>query len=154
VRGALAWIVTLIASCAPDYGHTAFLCDTGHDCPTGQMCTFGRCWRGTPPDAQSVACGDAGCNVGTQQCCVDSAGGTRGMQCGSASEVCPGTSALCDGPADCQHGDQCCADGSTVFCDKACDQYACQVDSDCPLTAPHCCHDPMTPWGMCSELDC
>jgi hypothetical protein len=141
----------LIASCAPDYGHTAFLCHADRDCPPGQACTFGRCQRGTPPDAQSVGCGDASCNVGTAQCCVDPAGG---MQCGSAGDLCPGISALCDGPGDCQTGDQCCADGSTVFCDKACDHHACQVDSDCPLTAPSCCHDPMTPCGQCSQSGC
>jgi len=142
----------LIASCAPDYGHTAFLCHVDRDCQPGQACTFGRCQRGTPPDAQSVACGDAGCNVGTEQCCVDPA--SDRMQCGSAGDVCPGSSALCDGPDDCQHGDQCCADGSTVFCDKACDHHACQVDGDCPLTAPSCCHDQPTPWGVCSQPGC
>jgi hypothetical protein len=151
VRGALAWIVMLIASCAPDFAHTAFLCDKQPDCPAGQTCTSGRCWRGTPPDAQTVACGDAGCNVGTQQCCVDPAGG---MQCGSAGEVCRGISALCDGPDDCQPGDRCCADGNTVFCDQACDHDACQVDRDCPLAAPHCCHDPRTSWGVCSDSGC
>lgn len=141
----------LIASCAPDFAHTAFLCDKQPDCPAGQTCTSGRCWRGTPPDAQTVACGDAGCNVGTQQCCVDPAGG---MQCGSAGEVCRGISALCDGPDDCQPGDRCCADGNTVFCDQACDHDACQVDRDCPLAAPHCCHDPRTSWGVCSDSGC
>lgn len=143
----------LIASCAPDYGHTAFLCHVDRDCQPGQACTFGRCQRGTPPDAQSVACGDASCNVGTEQCCVDPA--SDRMQCGSAGDLCPGTSALCDGPDDCQHGDQCCADGSTVFCDKACGHQACQFDRDCPpLTAPSCCHDPLTPWGVCSQPGC
>lgn len=152
MRGALAWIVTLIAGCAPDYGHTAFLCDPAHDCPPGQMCTSGRCQRGTPPDAQSVGCGDAGsCNVGTQQCCVDPEGGTR---CGDAGEVCRGSSALCDGRMDCQAGDRCCADGDIVFCDATCNHYACQDHSDCPLTAPTCCHDPMTPWGVCAADGC
>ena len=141
----------LIAGCAPDFGHTAFLCDDLGGCPMGQTCRFGRCQRGTPPDAQSVACGDAGCNAGTQQCCVEESG----MRCASASELCPGTSALCDGPDDCQNGDRCCADGSTVFCDKACGHYACQVDRDCPpLTAPICCHDQLTPWGVCSQSGC
>src|ERR1041384_1214178 len=130
----------LIASCAPDFGHTAFLCDDLGGCPMGQTCMSGRCQRGTPPGAQSVACGDAGCTVGTQQCCVEESE----MRCASAGELCPGTSALCDGPDDCQSGDRCCADGSTVFCDKACDHYACQADRDCPLTASRCCHDPMT----------
>lgn len=151
MRGALVWIVTLIAGCAPDYGHTAFLCDAGHDCPTGQTCTFGRCWRGTPPDAQSVVCGDAGCTVGTQQCCVDSEGEAR---CGSAGEVCQGTSALCDGPDDCPPGERCCADGNTVFCDSTCDHDACRSDGDCPLAAPSCCHDAETPWGRCSPPGC
>lgn len=139
----------LIASCAPDYGHTAFLCDPDHDCPPGQMCTNGRCWRGTPPDGRDVACGgNARCNVGTEQCCVDSSGGTL---CGSAGAACHGPSALCDGPRDCPMGDQCCADGKTVFCDRTCNHHACQVDDDCPeLSAHHCCHDEGTPWGVCS----
>lgn len=143
----------LIAGCAPDYGHTAFLCRDPQDCPAGQSCTFGRCQRGTPPDAQSVGCGDASCNVGTAQCCVDP---VSGIQCGGAGDLCRGITALCDGPADCPPGDQCCADGNTVFCDQACGHYACQVDRDCPLSAPHCCHDPMTmtPWGVCSEPGC
>lgn len=151
MRGALAWIVTLIASCAPDLGHTAFLCDGGHDCPAEQMCIHGRCWRGTPPDGRDVACGDARCNVGPQQCCIDSSGGT---QCGSAGDACHGTSALCDGPDDCPMGDQCCADGSTVFCDRTCDRHACLADGDCPLSIHHCCHDAMTPWGVCSPDGC
>lgn len=152
MRGALVWIVTLIASCAPDTGHTAFLCDGNHDCPPGQLCMYGRCLRAVPPDAESVACADAGsCTVGPEQCCLDSAGGTR---CGDAGEACRGTSALCDSPRDCPDGDRCCADGNAVFCDRTCDHDACQVDGDCPLSAPSCCHDQGTPWGVCSGLGC
>ena len=157
MRGALAWIVTLIAGCAPDFGHTAFLCDdAGHGCPEGQMCTYGRCWRGTPRDAQDVGCvdaeGDAGlCTVGAQQCCVDPEGSA---QCGSAGAHCPGISALCDGPDDCTGGNQCCADGNTVFCDATCNHYACRIADDCPLSLRHCCHDQETPWGVCSADGC
>src|SRR3954468_13675584 len=103
----------LVASCAPDFGHTAFLCDEDHRCPDGQMCRSGRCWRGTPPDATYVECderaGDAGrCIVGIEQCCV-SEGGTL---CGDAGALCQGTSGLSDGPGDCPGGEQCCADGT------------------------------------------
>jgi hypothetical protein len=151
VRGALVWIAMLVASCAPDFGHTAFLCDSDHRCPDDQMCRSGRCWQGTPPDASYVECderaGDAGrCIVGIEQCCV-SEGGTL---CGDAGALCQGPSGLCDGPDDCPKGEQCCADGTTVFCGHACDRFACRADGDCPLEIHHCCYDQGTPWGVCA----
>ena len=150
MRGALLWIVTLIAGCAPDYGHTAFLCGPGHDCPPGQDCVAGRCRRG-PPTGDGVACGAMTCGVG-QQCCVDRF--APAQSCLAAGEICPGTGALCDGAEDCQTGDRCCADGDTMFCDATCRDYACQDDADCPSTAHSCCPDAAMPWGRCSRLGC
>lgn len=156
MRRALAWIVLLIASCAPDYAHTAFRCDEGHGCPAGQMCLDGRCRRGALT-GDGVVCGqdDKGsmqvCDT-SQQCCLDLFNPPR---CIAAGDVCPGTAALCDGSEDCQAGDRCCADGDTVFCDAACDHDACRDAADCPSTAPNCCHDDdTTPWGQCSPLGC
>lgn len=149
MRGALLSIVTLLASCAPDYGHTAFRCDAGHGCPAGQDCLAGRCRRGAPT-GDGVACGSMSCGP-TEQCCVDLFQPTG---CIAAGDICPGTGALCDGVEDCQAGDRCCADGETLFCDATCGAYACQDDADCPSTARSCCPDDTTPWGRCSRLGC
>jgi hypothetical protein len=149
VRGALAWLVAWIASCAPDYAHTAFRCDADHGCPAGQTCLDGRCRRGAPT-GDGVVCGAATCDA-SHQCCLDQLNPPR---CIAAGDVCPGTSALCDGSEDCQAGDRCCADGGTVFCDAACDRYACRDAADCPSTAPNCCPDDTAPWGECSPSGC
>jgi hypothetical protein len=149
VRGALAWLVALIASCAPDYAHTAFRCTGDGGCPAGQTCLDGRCRRGAPI-GDGVACGSDACDA-HHQCCLDLFNPPR---CIAAGDVCPGTAALCDGIEDCQAGDRCCADGDTVFCDAACDRYACRDAADCPSTAPSCCPDDATPWGQCSRLGC
>lgn len=149
MRGALAWLVALIASCAPDYAHTAFRCTGDGGCPGGQTCLDGRCRRGAPT-GDGVACGPDTCDA-HHQCCLDLFNPPR---CIAAGDVCPGTAALCDGSEDCQAGDRCCADGDTVFCDAACDRYACRDAADCPSTAPNCCPDDTTPWGQCSRLGC
>jgi hypothetical protein len=149
VRGAALWIVTLLASCAPDYGHSAFRCDAAHGCPAGQDCLAGRCRRGAPT-GDGVGCGGETCDA-TQQCCVDL---FNGAHCRAAGEVCPGTAALCDGREDCQAGDRCCADGDTVFCDASCGHEACLDAADCPATAPNCCFDRDTPWGTCALFGC
>ena len=140
----------LIAGCAPDYGHSEFLCNPDHGCPADQTCLDGRCRRGAPT-GDGVACGSVTCGVG-KQCCFDLLDPPG--QCRDAGDVCPGTSALCDGSEDCQAGDRCCADGDTVFCDAACDHYACQDTADCPSTAPNCCHFSPAPWGECFRLPC
>lgn len=151
MRGALAWLVAWIASCAPDYAHTAFRCGDGHICPAGQMCLEGRCLRAAPTGDGVMCGGQMTCGVG-QQCCFDLLDPPG--RCIDAGSVCPGTSALCDGSEDCQAGDRCCADGDTVFCDAACETYACQDAGDCPSTAPNCCHVGPAPWGTCFRLPC
>jgi hypothetical protein len=151
VRGALAWLVALIASCAPDYAHTAFRCDPGHGCPADQTCLDGRCQRAART-GDGVVCsvdGQHSCDPG-EQCCLY----PDGPRCIAAGDVCPGTSALCDGSEDCQAGDRCCADGNITFCDAACDRHACRDAADCPSTAPSCCPDDTTPWGRCSPSGC
>ena len=141
-------VIAALTSCAPDYAHTAFRCDAERPCPTGQSCYAGRCRRGLPT-GDGVACGTATCDA-SHQCCVDSENPPR---CIAASDVCPGTAALCDGAEDCQPGDRCCADRNTVFCDASCSQYACRDAADCPSTEPNCCGAD-TPWGVCSESGC
>jgi hypothetical protein len=150
VRGALAWLVALIASCAPDYAHTAFRCGGGHDCPPDQTCLDGRCRRGAP--AGTVVCsgdGQHSCALG-EQCCLYQ----DGPGCIAAGDVCPEPSALCDGREDCQGNDRCCADGTIAFCDAACDRYACRDDGDCPSTVPRCCFDELPLWGHCVASGC
>jgi hypothetical protein len=149
VRGVALSIVLVIASCAPDYAHTAFRCDADHGCPDGQGCVAGRCRRGELT-GDGVGCGSATCGP-AEQCCVDLINPPR---CLPAGDVCPGTTALCDGSEDCRAGDRCCADGDTVFCDAACESYACRDAADCPSTAPNCCAVRITPWGQCSPLPC
>lgn len=149
MRGVALWIITLIASCAPDYGHTAFRCDASHDCPAGQSCFAGRCRRGEPT-GDGVACGATSCDA-TQQCCLDLFNPAR---CIAAGDACAGISALCDGSEDCQPGDRCCADGGTAFCDASCGEYACRDAADCPPSAPSCCTLGDVPWGLCSRLGC
>jgi hypothetical protein len=149
VRGVALSIFTLIASCAPDYGHTAFRCDAEHGCPAAQSCVAGRCRRGAPT-GDGVVCGSATCDV-TQQCCLYV---FSQPTCIAAGDVCPDTSALCDGVEDCQAGDRCCADGKTVFCDATCGDYACRDAADCPSTEPNCCQFDITPWGECSKFPC
>ncbi|TMQ03041.1 MAG: hypothetical protein E6J90_52855 [Deltaproteobacteria bacterium] len=149
MRGAALWIVTLIASCAPDYAHSAFRCDAEHGCPTGQACLAGRCRRGELT-GDGVGCGSATCGV-TEQCCLDPLNLPR---CRPAGDVCPGTSVLCDGSEDCRAGDRCCADGDTVFCDATCDRTACRDDGDCPSTEPNCCGATPEAAGACSRPSC
>ena len=149
MRGVALWILTLIASCAPDYAHSAFRCDDGHGCPSGQACMAGRCRRGGPT-GDGVGCGSASCAVGLQ-CCDDTFNLPR---CLAAGDACQGTSALCDGREDCQAGDRCCADGDTAFCDAACDRYACHDPDDCPSTAPNCCGASAGSAGECSGPPC
>jgi hypothetical protein len=155
VRGVALSIVLVIASCAPDYGHSAFLCDdAGHGCPDGQDCVAGRCRRGEPT-GDGVVCG-AGSGAArcapAEQCCVE---GPAQLRCRPAGELCPGITMLCDGAEDCRAGDRCCADGGAVFCDAACEHTACLDADDCPRsTAPNCCFDLGTPWGACSPRPC
>ena len=144
-----AVVLALLAGCAPDYEHTAFRCDAEHGCPAGQECLVGRCRRGAPT-GDGVVCGTATCDL-TQQCCLDLFNPAR---CIAAGDVCPGTSALCDGVEDCQAGDRCCTGGSSVSCDASCDDAVCRDAADCPSTAPNCCPSDTTPWGECSPLTC
>lgn len=148
MRGVALSIMLVIASCAPDYGHTAFRCPDGDGCPDGQDCYAGRCRRGAPTD-HGVACGSASCAPG-DQCCVD----PPNLHCRPAGELCPGITVLCDGATDCRDKDLCCADGGAVFCDAACTRTACTDGGDCPLTAPNCCPGVARPWRECSQLPC
>src|SRR3954467_7554054 len=116
MRGVALSILLLVGSCAPDYAHSAFRCDAKHGCPEDQTCVLGRCRR--PPDG--VVCGEQTCNA-MEKCCIDTINSPR---CIAVGDVCPGTSALCDGLEDCQAGDQCCADSSTVTCKATCDRFA------------------------------
>lgn len=149
MRGVALWILASIASCAPDYGHTAFRCDAEHGCPDGQSCVGGRCRRGTPVAPDGVVCGAVVCDA-TQQCCDDDDGTSR---CIAAGDVCPGDGALCDGVEDCQARDLCCADGDLAFCDASCRHAACREDTDCPSLEPHCCPGD-SPWKVCSSDRC
>ena len=149
MRAVALWVLTLIAGCAPDYGHTAFRCDGELHCPGDQTCVLGRCRRGAPT-GDGVVCGAVTCDT-TQQCCLDLFNPPR---CLAAGELCPGTTALCDGIEDCQASDRCCADDDAVFCDATCDRYACRDAGDCPSTRPNCCASDATPWGTCSEPSC
>jgi hypothetical protein len=151
VRGvalSLFWLV--IASCTPDYGHTAFRCDAEHACPAGQVCTHERCRRGVPAGIYGVVCGAQTCDL-TQQCCFYDEGGPR---CIAAGDVCPDKAALCDGVEDCQSGDRCCGDSTMLACDARCDTYVCREDDDCPSTEPHCCNEDGEPWRECSQSPC
>jgi hypothetical protein len=156
VRGVALWIVGLVIGCAPDYAHTAFRCGTGDagdpECPDRQSCILGRCRRATPAGDGIKCPTDPGvCATGDRCCFIE--GGTS--DCGAANLVCKGgVSALCDSRNDCGD-DYCCADGTSVFCDAHCGNYACQHDGDCPPEAPHCCRpDRAVPWGTCSDVSC
>jgi hypothetical protein len=152
VRGALAWLVSLIASCAPDYAHTTFLCPPGHDCPPGQSCVDGRCRHGAVTGDGVVCPAPAGTCAAGGLCCLDRSGNGH---CDEARDACTtGPAALCDGSEDCQPGDRCCADGNTAFCDAVCMNYVCRDAADCPASAPNCCPDPITPWHQCSPFGC
>lgn len=144
----LFWL-SLVASCTPDYGHTAFRCDANHGCPDDQTCIHGRCRRAGPADV-SVACGSETCDV-TRQCCFYDAGPAR---CIPAGDICPDDAALCDGADDCQDGDRCCADSEMLACDASCQTYACRQDSDCPSTEPYCCDENRERWRECSSMSC
>jgi hypothetical protein len=143
-------LIALLASCSPDYAHSAFLCKDPDGCPSGQTCLMGRCRRGIATAPDGVMCDHATCDQ-TQQCCLYTTGSPT---CIAVGDVCPDTSALCDGVEDCQAGDRCCADGSTVACDASCKDYACQRGDDCPTTEPNCCHFDTRPWGTCSSQPC
>jgi hypothetical protein len=146
----IVWLAWLACGCAPDYAHSAFLCDATHDCPGEQTCLDGRCRR-DPATSDGVTCGGAACGP-AQQCCVDS--NNPPARCIAAGEVCPGTGALCDNRADCRATDRCCADGDLYFCDATCQHYTCLADADCPPSAPRCCPDDETIWGRCDAVGC
>jgi hypothetical protein len=147
VRALLA-MVGLVA-CAPSYDGTAFRCDAAHGCPTGQSCLAGRCRRAMPV---AIACGSATC-MPDEQCCVDVVNPPR---CLPATETCPGDAALCDTRDDCAPVERCCNTDDGAACALACDSdhVACIVDADCPGDAPHCCPQPIVPWGECALLSC
>ena len=150
MRGVALLLGCLVASCAPDYDHSAFRCDPDHGCPSGQSCIGGRCRRGVPGDA-SVACGGATCDVAMQQCCAD---GNNAPRCIRAGDECPGPGALCDGPGDCLGDESCCGDSQTVACFTSCKRYVCVTGADCPSKAPNCCPGEDVPWGECSNDGC
>ena len=153
VRGVALLIGCLVASCAPDYGHSAFRCDQDHSCPSGQTCIFDRCRRADPigdGSGDGVICGEVACQR-SEQCCI---GEDAQARCFEAGAACPGISALCDGEEDCAGRDLCCADGDVLTCDATCKTYACVDNSDCPLAAPTCCRMAFPPWGACSEDGC
>jgi hypothetical protein len=156
VRGVALLLGCLVASCAPDYGHSAFRCNGDHGCPDGQRCVIpagqqtGRCHRGEAPNSDGVVCGAELCDV-TQQCCFS--GDSLQASCSAAGAACPESSALCDGVEDCQQDDWCCADGDTHACDATCKTYACRDKDDCPPTQS-CCGAEATHWGLCSDNGC
>lgn len=148
-RVALLSCLLVLASCTPDYGHTAFRCDDEHRCPADQTCITGRCRRGAPT-GDGVVCGAATCTL-TEQCCLYSFGPPR---CIAAGELCPNTSALCDGVEDCASGDRCCGDGEALLCDATCADYVCRDAADCPSIEPYCCGATAQMWGQCSPFPC
>lgn len=172
MRGVALWIVGLVISCAPDYAHTAFRCDDASDdpaqCPDNQKCIGGRCRRDLPGGtSDGIACTTQPppfnqCTLGAQCCWIEGVSKGSAADCMAADQVCKGISALCDGTLDCPVIDAanlkheyCCADGKSLFCDRQCHNYACQVSDDCPSAAPHCCRpDRGLPWGMCSNELC
>ena len=154
MRGVALLVGCLVASCAPDYGHSAFRCDVEHGCPTGQTCIFDRCRRADPSgngSGDGVICGGEMCKL-SEQCCVNDNDDTA--LCAEAGAICPGVSALCDGKEDCGGVDRCCADGDAVTCDETCKTYACRDDDDCPLAAHTCCGATAKTWGECSNAKC
>jgi len=150
VRGVALLLGCLVASCAPDYGHSAFRCDAEHGCPSGQTCILDRCRRADPignGSGDGVICGGRACAL-TEQCCLDE--DNRTASCAAAGDVCVATSALCDGKEDCAGDDRCCIQGDTITCGTDCKAYACREDGDCPAPQ-HCCLATADRWGECDE---
>lgn len=148
------WLSVLaFVGCTPDYDATAYRCDTDRGgtrgCPADQSCQGGRCRRGTVP-ASTIGCMGTTCTTPDQQCCID---GINPPRCIPAGDVCPGTSALCDGRADCAGDDYCCG-GTTTACAESCEVTSCISAADCPSAEPNCCDDDLTPWGTCTNVPC
>lgn len=88
----------------------------------------------TPGVTGEVSCGNTSCDLSTNVCCV----GLTGEECQSG-DMCPDFSApkVCDGPEDCESGQNCCVSfpaGSS--CKAACDPNAleltlCHQDAEC-----------------------
>lgn len=144
----LALAIAPIA-CTPSYDATAFRCGGSRGCPDDQTCLSGRCRRIAP-----VA---IGCNASTcapdQQCCADVINPPR---CIAAADACAGEAALCDSRDDCAPDERCCNTSDGAVCALVCDSnnVACAADADCPGDAPHCCPQPIVPWGRCTLIAC
>jgi hypothetical protein len=99
------------------------------------------------PPAQTVECGTASCDVGTQHCCVEAMGGTMSFTCVDLGTACAGTDIGCDGPEDCE-GAVCCAQtmgmSFQAVCAGACmggGEVVCHDMSTCEA-GQLCCDDP------------
>ena len=147
VRATLVLLAAL-AACEPSYDGTAFRCDDTRGCPEDQTCITGRCRRVAPV---AILCDKVTC-AADQQCCADVVNPPR---CIPASEICPGASALCDSRDDCAAGERCCDTAGGAVCAELCEsEVACATDADCPGDVPHCCSQPIVPWGACRLIAC
>jgi hypothetical protein len=138
-----------LAACTfddPDFGDTHFDCDADHPCPTGQVCTAGRCEE--PTSIGTVACGADTCSGGAA-CCASALEDTC-----AAIESCPGPGATCDEVEDCSAGRCCTIDAAenVIGCGPAtCEDPICLHADDCPIERAQCCNFPgnVEPWGHC-----
>lgn len=83
------------------------------------------------PDWTGVDCGPFTCEGFTPECCVYAFMTFACLPAGTCTEI----ELDCDGPEDCDVGDQCCFDGQDAACSNGCgggEDTLCHTDGDCP----------------------
>ena len=115
----------------------------------------------TPPSLTPIPCGDTVCKPGIQICCVQRSRRQQTETCIGANASCDsGASIGCVGSGSCGAGTICCESllSPMTMCvtAQACvvepGVILCDVSSDCPASAPHCCQTEGT--GICAAQAC
>jgi hypothetical protein len=113
------------------------------------------------PSLQPIPCGNGSCTAGTQICCVQQGRRNQTETCISAGAPCDsGASVGCISGGSCGAGQVCCESLLTpaTMCvtAQACvvepGLILCDVNADCPSTAPHCCQTDGP--GVCAAQAC
>ena len=157
--GALLGVALVAAAC----GRTGFdepvMVVVGSDGGGGQG--GATCATGSPKPA-SISCGSQSCNPASQVCCAGLVSTGVQTNCSAAALPCaPGEYTLaCKSSASCSCGNVCCVSLGAMrtscvppaSCTSPTGFVACQVDADCPATAPGCCLTPIV--GVCGVSAC
>jgi len=114
-----------------------------------------------PDGSVGVTCGDTSCDLASQECCVTQMGPNVSTECVDIG-MCSDNTVSCDGPEDCDPGDDCCATfggpgmgGGDTSCTDSCMGFVlCNDSGDCPMDAPNCCSNPLGAGNVCTQFAC